>query len=309
MSIKAAWELAKEAFSSWIDDYGQSMGAALAYYTVFSMAPLLLIVISVAGLIFGADAARGEILGQLRGLMGQDAALAIQGLLESVSKPAESALATVIGLTVLLVGATSVFAELQDALDRIWRAPHRGQPSGVWALLRSRFLSFGMILGIGFLLIVSLVFSAALTALQSWWEPWFGGWAILAMVVNQVITFAMTTAAFAMIYKIMPRVHIQWPDVWVGAAVTALLFTLGKYLIGLYIGKSGVTSSFGAAGSLVVVLVWVYYSAQIFLIGAEFTWVYAHTFGSRKGKKRPGRLAELAVEVGAPSPSASSSST
>jgi membrane protein len=308
MSIKAAWELAKEAFSSWIDDYGQSMGAALAYYTVFSMAPLLLIVISVAGLIFGADAARGEILGQLRGLMGQDAALAIQGLLESVSKPAESTLATVIGLTVLLVGATSVFAELQDALDRIWRAPLRGTPSGVWSLLRSRFLSFGMILGIGFLLIVSLVFSAALTALQSWWEPWFGGWAILAMVVNQVIAFGMTTAAFAMIYKIMPRVHIQWPDVWVGAAVTALLFTLGKYLIGLYIGKSGVTSSFGAAGSLVVVLVWVYYSAQIFLIGAEFTWVYAHTFGSRKGKKRPGRLAELAAEVGAPSPASSSSS-
>ncbi|RZL10964.1 MAG: YihY/virulence factor BrkB family protein [Rubrivivax sp.] len=309
MSIKAAWELAKEAFSSWLDDYGQSMGAALAYYTVFSMAPLLLIVISVAGLIFGADAARGEILGQLRGLMGQDAALAIQGLLESVNKPAESTLATAIGLTVLLVGATSVFAELQDVLDRIWRAPIRGKPSGVWALLRSRFLSFGMILGIGFLLIVSLVFSAALTALQSWWEPWFGGWAILAMVVNQVIAFAMTTAAFAMIYKIMPRVHIQWPDVWVGAAVTALLFTLGKYLIGLYIGKSGVTSSFGAAGSLVVVLVWVYYSAQIFLIGAEFTWVYAHTFGSRKGKKRPGRLAELAAEVGAPPPSSSSSTT
>ncbi len=300
MSIKAAWELSREAFSSWIDDYGQSMGAALAYYTVFSLAPLLLIVISVAGLIFGAEAARGEILGQLRGLMGDDAARAVQGLLESVSEPAESTVATVVGLGVLLVGATTVFAELQDALDRIWRAPSRGKPSGVWALLRARFLSFGMILGIGFLLIVSLVFSAALAALQTWWDPWFGGWAILANVFNQVISFGLTTAAFAMIYKIMPRVHIHWPDVWVGAAVTALLFTLGKYLIGLYIGKSGVTSSFGAAGSLVVVLVWVYYSAQIFLIGAEFTWVYAHTFGSRRGKKRPGRLAELAAEVGAP---------
>lgn len=299
MSIKAAWVLAKEAFSSWVEDYGQSMGAALAYYTVFSLAPLLLIVISVAGLIFGADAARGEILGQLRELMGEEAAIAVQGLLQSVSEPAESAVATVVGLAVLLIGATTVFAELQDALDRIWRAPTRSKSGGLWGLLRARFLSFGLILGIGFLLIVSLVFSAALAALQSWWDPVFGGWALLANVVNQVVSFGLTTAAFAMIYKVMPRAHIQWPDVWVGAAVTALLFTVGKYLIGLYIGKSGVTSSFGAAGSLVVVLLWVYYSAQIFLIGAEFTWVYAHTFGSRKGMKRPRRLAELAVQVGA----------
>jgi membrane protein len=286
--LKSSWQLVKGAVSSWVDDYGQSMGAALAYYTVFSLAPLLLIVISVAGLVFGPDAARGEILGELRGMMGEDAAKAIQGLLESTNHPATGALATVIGAVTLMIGATTVFAELQTSLDRIWRVNTR-QASGVWALLRSRFLSFGMILGIGFLLMVSLVFSAALNALENWWDPWFAGWAMLAGVVNQVISFALTMAAFAMIYKIMPRARIQWPDVWVGAAVTAALFTVGKYLIGLYIGKSGVTSVFGAAGSLVVVLVWVYYSAQIFLIGAEFTWVYAHQMGSRKGRLPPGQ--------------------
>lgn len=287
--LKAALPLAKQAISSWVDDYGQSMGAALAYYTVFSLAPLLLIVISVAGLIFGPEAARGEIIGQLSGLMGDDAAHAVQGLLENANKPATSAIATALGLVMLLVGATTVFAELQDALDRIWRAPARGKPGGIWGLLRSRFLSFGMILGIGFLLMVSLVFSAAVSALQTWWSPLFGGWAILADVVNQVLSFALTMAAFSMIYKVMPRVRIRWHDVWVGAGVTALLFTVGKYLIGLYIGKSGITSSFGAAGSLVVLLLWVYYSAQIFLIGAEFTWVYAHTYGSRQGQAQAPR--------------------
>ena len=284
---QAIWQLAKSAVSSWMDDYGQSMGAALAYYTIFSLAPLLLIVISVAGLVFGPDAARGEILNELQGLMGNDAAHAVQGLLESTNHPATGTLATVIGALMLLVGATTVFAELQTSLDRIWRVP-TNQPSGVWSLLRTRFLSFGLILGIGFLLMVSLVFSAALTALEDWWDPWFRGWAMLAGVVNQGISFALTTAAFAMIYKVMPRARIQWPDVWIGAAVTAALFTVGKYLIGLYIGKSGVTSAFGAAGSLVVVLIWVYYSAQIFLIGAEFTWVYAHQLGSRRDRKRPG---------------------
>ncbi|MFT3856260.1 MAG: YihY/virulence factor BrkB family protein [Aquabacterium sp.] len=287
LPLKTAWRLAKEAVTSWVDDYGQSMGAALAYYTVFSLAPLLLIVISVAGLVFGPDAARGEILTELQGMMGEDAAHAVQGLLESTNQPKTGTVATLIGAIMLLVGATTVFAELQTSLDRIWRVPAQTS-SGIWSLLRTRFLSFGMILGIGFLLMVSLIFSAMLSALENWWEPWFRGWATLASVVNQVASFGLTTAAFAMIYKIMPRARIQWPDVWVGAAVTAALFTVGKYLIGLYIGKSGVTSVFGAAGSLVVVLVWVYYSAQIFLIGAEFTWVYAHQIGSRKGQPRPG---------------------
>ena len=286
MTLKNIWILTKAAASSWVDDYAQSMGAALAYYTMFSIAPLLLIVISIAGLIFGVEAARGEIVGQLQGLTGQQGAEAVQGLLESVSKPAESVTATVVGGILLLIGATTVFGELQDALDRIWRAPKRHK-SGIWSLLRARLLSFGMIMGVGFLLMVSLVVSAALAALGKLWGPLFADWDILANVINVLVSFAFTTTMFAMIYKIMPRLKVDWADVGIGAAVTALLFTTGKFLIGLYIGKSGITSGFGAAGSLVVVLVWVYYSAQIFLMGAEFTWAYAVTFGSRKEQPVP----------------------
>jgi len=279
-SFKTWWSLVKRAASAWVDDYAPSMGAALSYYTIFSLAPLLLIVISIAGLFFGADAVRGEIFGQLRGMMGDDAAKAVEGLLASVSKPAESITATVTGVAVLMIGATAVFGELQDALDRIWRAPLRDKSSGPWAFFHSRLLSFGMILGIAFLLMVSLVLGAVMAALGKWWGGFFGGWVTLAQCVTVIIDFILTTVVFAMIYKFMPRVRLHWEDVWPGALVTAMLFTVGKFLIGLYIGKSGVASAFGAAGSLVIILVWVYYSAQIFLIGAEFTWVYAHTFGS-----------------------------
>lgn len=276
------WPLVRQAAAAWSDDYAPSMGAALAYYTLFSMAPLLLIVISVAGVVFGQEAARGEIFWQLQGMLGRDGAEAIQGLLKSVSEPAEGALATVVGVVLLAVGATSVFAELQESLDRIWRAPARNRTSGIVALLRARLLSFGMILGIGLLLMVSLVLSAALSALGKWWSPVFGGWAMLLQAANFVVSFLMITLLFAMIYKIMPRVRIDWRDVWVGAAATSLLFSIGKWAIGLYIGTSGIATGFGAAGSLVVVLIWVYYSAQIFFFGAEFTWVYAHACGSRQ---------------------------
>jgi membrane protein len=287
MTLRSMWRLAKKAAVSWQNDYAPSMGAALAYYTIFSAAPLLLIVVSVAGLVFGAEAARGEIFAQLRGMLGEEGAVAIQGLLESVSKPKEGLVATLVGVVVLLVGATTVFAELQDALDRIWRAPVRERSSGLWSLLRARLLSFGMIMGIGFVLMVSLVVSAALSALGHWWAPLFGAWEVTLQVVNLLVSFALVTLIFAMIYKVMPRVKVEWRDVWVGAAVTSLLFSVGKSLIGLYIGKSGITSGFGAAGSLAVVLVWVYYSAQIFLLGAEFTWVYAHSHGSRRGEPAP----------------------
>jgi membrane protein len=289
MRVATTWRLMKDAAIAWRDDYAPSMGAALAYYTTFSAAPLLLIVVSVAGLVFGQEAARGEIFNQLRGLIGEQGAIAMQGLLQSVNKPAEGALATVIGVVVLLVGSTTVFAELQDSLDRIWRAPVRDRSGGLWSLLRARVLSFGMILGIGFLLMVSLVVSAALSALGRWWAPMFGGWELLLQGVNLLVSFVLITVIFALIYKIMPRVRVAWRDVWVGASATALLFSIGKSLIGLYIGHSGVTSGFGAAGSLVVVLLWVYYSAQIFLLGAEFTWVYAHSHGSRCGESRPGQ--------------------
>ncbi len=301
------WSLVKEAASAWIDDYAPSMGAAIAYYTMFSIAPLLLIAIALAGLAFGHEAANGEVVAQLGGMMGQDGAKAVEIMIQAASEPGKGTLATVVGMVLLIVGATTVFAELQDALDRIWRAPARLSGSGIWGLLRARLLSFGMILGIGFLLIVSLLMSAALSALGGWMEPIFGGWEALAQAVNFVISFAMVSVLFAMIYKIMPRVKIAWRDVWTGAIVTAFLFTIGKFAIGLYIGKSGVASAFGAAGSLAVLLIWVYYSAQIFLLGAEFTWVYAHRFGSKKSASEPAPAVtlpsrEAKVQGGEPAP-------
>jgi membrane protein len=286
-SVKAISSLFKDAVEAWQEDYAPSMGAALSYYTLFSIAPLLLIVIGLAGLIFGGDAARGEIFGQLRSLMGDEGAAAVERLLQAADKPQGGAIATLTGTAMLLLGAMSVFGELQNALDRIWRAPARKKSSGWWNLLRSRLLSFGMILGIAFLLMVSLVMSALVSVLGKLWGPAVHGWETIAHFTDMLVSFAIVTVLFAMIYKLIPRVRIRWRDVWVGAAVTAALFAVGKVLIGLYLGKSTVASAFGAAGSLVVMMVWVYYSAQIFLLGAEFTWIYAHTYGSRRGELRP----------------------
>jgi membrane protein len=206
-------------------------GAALAYYTLFSLAPLLLIVTAVAGLVFGAEAARGEIFGQLQGLVGAPGAAAVQSLLESVNRPAGGWAATALGLVLMLLGATTVFAELQNTLDRIWRAPAR-PAGGLWLLLRARVLSFGLILGLGFLLMVSLVASAALAGLQRWWAPQFQGWALVLAVLDPASSFALVTLVFALIYKLMPRVRIPWSDVWVGALVTAGLFAVGRHLLG-----------------------------------------------------------------------------
>ena len=277
-------DVLKAAALNWVNDYAQSMGAALAFYTMFSIAPLLLIVISVAGAVFGEEAAHGEIFHQLDELLGAHGASAVQGLLESAGTRGDNLLATAFGSVLLFIGATSVFAELQDALDRIWRAPHRTGRSGLWGLVRARLLSFGMILGIGFLLIVSLAFSAGLSALGRWWDPLSRGWLSVANTVELGLSVVLLTVVFAMIYKTMPRARVDWRDVWVGAAVTSMLFIVGKLLIGLYIGKSGISTAFGAAASLIVVLLWVYYSAQIFLFGAEFTWAYSYKFGSRKGQ-------------------------
>lgn len=281
MNIPKIWVMVKATFSSWLADYAPSMGAALAYYTMFSIAPLLLIVISTAGLVFGEEAVRGEIFGQLRGLMGDQGAQAIQSLLESVSEPKIGTASVIIGTVLLLIGATTVFSELQDAFDRIWKAPpEKNKEASWWKVIRVRLLSLSIILGIGFLMIVSLVFSAAMAALGKWWGPLFEGLGILE-VVNFVFSYILMTVIFALFYKFMPRVKVKWRDVWAGATVTAFLFTVGKLLIGFYIGTSAVTSGFGAAGSLVVVLVWVYYSAQIFLLGVEFTQIYCHRHGSR----------------------------
>jgi membrane protein len=285
--LKAIFSLFREAVGAWSEDYAPSMGAALAYYTLFSIAPLVLIVVGVTGLVFGDEAARGEIFGQLTELMGPEGAAAVERLLANASKPEGGALATITGTVMLLLGAMTVFGELQNALDRIWRAPARKQAAGWWNLLRSRLLSFGMILVIAFLLMVSLIVSALLSALGRFWSEVFGGWEVVAHILDIVVSFGIVTLLFAMIYKLIPRVRVHWRDVWIGAAVTAALFAVGKFLIGLYLGKSSVASAFGAAGSLVVMMVWVYYSAQIFLLGAEFTWVYAHTYGSRRGLRRP----------------------
>lgn len=287
MDIKQEWSLVRQTINAWVDDYAPSMGAAIAFYTVFSIAPLLLIIIAVAGWVFGTEAAHGEILAQLEGLLGQEGATLIEGLIRGASEPKRSALATVIGVAMLLIGATSVFSELQDALDRIWRAPVKVKTTGIFKLLQTRLLSFGMILGITFLLMVSLVVSAGLAALGKWWGPMFGAWETAAHLVDFFTSFTLITVLFALIYKFLPRVHVAWHDVWLGATVTSLLFTIGKLFISLYIGKSGIASVFGAVGSLAVLLLWVYYSAQIFLLGAEYTWVYAHELGSKKDNLQP----------------------
>jgi len=298
MSIKQIWLLSKTALTAWSNDRAQSMGAALAYYTMFSIAPLLLIVISMAGIIFGQEAARGEIYAQLNHLLGEQGALVVQNLLESTNQPTEGIAATTLGLVLLLVGATTVFGELQNALDSIWKAPAR-MNGGVWSLIRARLLSFGMIMGIGFLLMVSLIFSAGLSAMSKWWSPVFSGWLVVAGIVNFIAGFLLTTGMFALIYKIMPRVHIRWSEVWIGAAMTAALFTLGKWLIGFYIGRSAFASGYGPAGALLALLIWIYYSAQVFLMGAEFTWAYSHVFGSRKAQQKPRALAQALSSNGA----------
>ena len=277
--------LLKAAAVNWVHDYAQSMGAALAFYTMFSIAPLLLIVSSIAGFVFGEGAARAQIFYELQDILGTNGALAVQGLLDSTRKPTGSLLAVVVGTVFLIIGSTAVFAELQDAFDRIWRAPAvTGSRFSLWGLVRARLLSFGMVLGIGFLLMVSLMFSAGLDALSRWWNPRFDGWVSVAHTFDVILGVALSTTVFGMIYKLMPRVNIAWKDVWIGAVVNSLLFITGKFLIGVYLGRNGVSARFGPAGSLVVVLLWVYYSAQVFLFGAEFTWAYSHRFGSRKGQ-------------------------
>ena len=269
------WTLMKGAVSAWIADYAPSMGAAIAYYTAFSIAPLLLLVISVAGLVFGRDVVQGEIVSQAQGLMGEQGGSAIEDLLKSASEPTTGLMATIGSIGLLIFGATTVFGEVQNSLDRIWHVPEKQKPSGVWGFIRTRMLSFGIVLILAFLLLVSLAVSSALAALGSWWGEYFVGQEALLQLLNYAVSVLFSTMLFAMMYKLMPRAQIAWRDVWIGAVVTAILFEIGKFAIGLYIGKSAVASAFGAAGSLAVLLIWVYYSAQIFLLGAEFTRLYA----------------------------------
>ncbi len=276
-----AYQLIAQTVLAWQDDHAPSMGAAISYYTVFSIAPLLLIVMAVAGFVWGREAIEGEVARQLTGLMGPQAARSVQALVQSAEHPEESAWASAVSAVMLALGATTVFVELQNALDRIWQVPKSDARPGWWALLRSRLLSLGFVLGLGFLLAVSLVLSAAISAFGQWAAGRLPAYEAVLQMANTAVSLGIATTLFALMFKLMPQARIAWQDVWIGAVVTALLFEVGKLLIGLYIGMS-IGSAYAAAGSLVVLLVWVYYSAQIFLLGAEFTWVYAHAHGSRR---------------------------
>jgi membrane protein len=273
MSLLGWVSLCKKAVYSWLDDRAPTMGAAIAYYTVFSLAPMLVMVIAVAALAFGQKAAEGALFGELAEVVGPESAGAVQAMLKSASSTRSGIIATAIGIGTLLIAATGVFGELQSALNVIWKAPASGS-LGVWYLLKSRLLSLSMILVIGFLLLVSLVISAALAVLSDYLDRLLPGLAIILHIVHQTFSFALTTVLFGTIFKILPDSSVEWKDVWLGAAVAALLFTVGKHLISLYIGSSNIASAYGAAGALIIVLVWVYYSAQILLFGAEFAKAY-----------------------------------
>ena len=276
-----------KSVTAWFDHNASSLGAALAYYTLFSVAPILVIALAIAGYVFGPDTAQTELLAQLQALIGDAGAAAVRELLASAHYSDKRGLAAAVGIVTLIVGATSVFGELQNALERIWQTPPPKNEVGWWRFLRGRVLSVGMVLGVGFLLLVSLVASAALSAFGGWLGAFLPQLRILLPILNVVLSFGMTVVLLAMIYKYVPRESIPWSDVWIGASVTALLFSAGKSVIGVYLGKSSFNSAYGAAGSLVVLLVWIYYSAQIFLLGAEFTRVFAYERGSRSSTAPP----------------------
>ncbi len=278
--LKTAFRLLKETFDEWSEDKAPRLAAALAYYTAFSIAPLLVIIIAVAGLAFGQEAARGQIVSQVQGAIGQESAQVLEEIIANAYQPDVGIFATIIGIVTLVLGAAGFFGQLQDALNTIWEvAPKPGQ--SILAMIRQRFISFTMVLGIGFLLLVSLVLSTALSAASNFVNGFLPQTEFIAQLINFVISFGAITLLFAMIYKILPDVEIAWRDVWVGAAMTALLFTIGRFLLSLYLGNTGTSSAYGAAGSFVVLLLWIYYSAQILLFGAEFTQVYARHYGSR----------------------------
>jgi membrane protein len=292
------WKLVKESVVAWQDDFAQSMGAAIAFYTAFSMAPLLVIALAIAGFFFGNDAADGYVFGQLASVVGPDGASALQAMVKGARSTGEGIIATVIGLALLLFGATTAFAELQTDLDRIWKAPAATATEGLWGMIRSRLLSFGLVVSIGFLMLVSLIVSAVLAAVSDWWGTHFQGAEWLLHGLDLVVSLVVVTLLFAIIYKMLPRVRIAWGDVWAGAFVTAVLFAIGKILVGLYVAKAGVATSFGTAGSLAVLLIWFYYAAQIFLLGAEFTWAFAHRYGSRRDQAPPETAKEAMAASG-----------
>ena len=282
--LRRVYRVLSDSLKAWIDHRGASKGAALAFYTLFSMTPILVLAIAVAGYFFGAAAAQGEIFAQLQGLVGPNGAQAIQAVLAAARNPGSGLVAAFVSGVLLLVGATSVFTELKNSLDDLWGIEQSRQ-SGIMALIRTRILSFGLILVLAFLLLISLIVSAALAVLARYAGDIWSSSAAALLALSSLISFSVIACLFAVIYKMLPNVVLAWRDVWTGALVTAALFSLGKYAIGLYLGNSAVASGFGAAGSLIALLLWVYYSAQIFFLGAEFTRQYALRFGSLRHQR------------------------
>ena len=290
-------KLFAQTYADWSKDNAPRLGAALAYYTIFSLAPLLVVVLAIAGLALGPAAARGQLAWQIEEFIGKQGAETIQTMLQAAGEPAQGIMATVLGLISLVLGASLVVSELRSALNVVWHVADQEEPQGMLAgvvdLVRQRLHAFSMVLGLGLLLLVSVVANAALAAMGKYFQGWLPTPEIVLQLVNFVIWLAATTFVFALIYKVLPDVKIAWSDVVIGAAMTSLLFTAGKLLIALYLGKSSLASAYGAAGSVLVVLAWVYYSAQVFFFGAEFTQVYANTFGSRFVARRRWQLKKL----------------
>jgi membrane protein len=281
VSPRLLWKVISRAVAGWWSDNVPRLGASLSYYTLFALAPVLVVAIAIAGLAFGPEAVRGEIVAQIRALVGDAGAIAVQAMLEGASKPSDSRLATALGLLTFFIGATGAFLELQTALNAIWRVKPKEGGNWLKELVIQRVVSFGLVIGVGFLLLVSLLVSAGLSALHRYMGSAYPGLAELWQAANVLVSFGVVTLLFAMIYRVLPDVELTWRDVWLGAIVTSLLFSVGKFLIGLYLGTSGLASTYGAAGSVVVLLVWVYYSSQIVLLGAEFTRAWVELVGER----------------------------
>lgn len=274
IDFKGAWDITKQIVDEYSENKTPKLGAALAYYTVFSLAPLLVIAIAVAGLVFGSDAASGRIYSELNGLVGSQGAALMQSAIQKSSNTSSGILATVLGALTLIIGATAVFIELQDSLNIIWKV--KSVPSNaIWGFLKTRLVSFALVVAMGFLLLVSLLISAALSALNDFMTSLGFIPVFVLQIFNLVVSLIVIFALFALIYKVLPDVELTWKEVRFGAIVTAILFQIGKYLIGLYLGSSSISSTYGAAGSLAVMLVWIYYSSQILFLGAIMTYVYA----------------------------------
>ncbi len=285
--VRSIWDLIVEAYNEWSADNALRLGASLAYYTVFSIAPLLILVMAIVGFVYGGDAAKGQILGQVKDIAGPRIASTLQSMLNPQTR-SSGLLATVVSIVTLLVGASGVFVELQDAMNIIWEAP-RQVSAGLWTMVKDRLISFAIVFALGFVLLVSLVLSAVLSGVSGYLTAMLpgplSGWMVEAL--HFIVSFGVITVLFALMFKFLPDVKTRWGDIWVGAVITALLFTIGKFALGLYLGRNGTTSIYGAAASFILLLMWVYYSAEILFYGAEMTKVYAKRRGWRAVPDKP----------------------